>query len=166
MKRLSGLFIRLLLFASLVLASVPTGATTTLCVLNGGEVVMPVAQCPMPCCSGMAATRALPRPSCCAPPRSKSQSSTSRRANLCYFAGLSCRCETRVLASAPPVSIVASAYGFAAFGQPAILPSKVSQGESLALAPLEPGIFAIDRGPPRKRPRSPRQSRAPPDRFF
>lgn len=165
MKRTLGLLIRLFLFAALILASVPVGATVTVCVLRTGAVVAKPVKCGMPCCRPEQ-TVVKTKPGCCLKHAPTAEKTIARTATVCGQASMSCRCETRLSIAASPVSVVRTSQALSSVDQPAILPNAVRPQPALRLVALEPGVVGVDSGPPRKRPRSPRQIRAPPVRLF
>lgn len=162
LNRTFAQLIRLVLFAALVLASVPIGATETVCVIGRGRVV-PVAKCGMPCCEHSSPQTVPKRRSCCAGSSSAAVISPKK---VCGWAGMSCRCETRLTVAAAPVFLSREVHAPLGFHQPANLPSTVFHFVSLAIVGGEQGILGSDSGPPRKRPRLPGQSRAPPSDSF
>jgi len=149
MKHLQGWVTRLLILVSLAVASLPVGATEMVCVVGREEKVVPVAKCGMPCCHQQPS-----KPDCCLKPKKE-------EAHICPLAGKPCRCEIRITAfhgsaNSAPIPTLQP------FEQPAVLPETRLELPAPVIAALEPGIVGIDSGPPRKLPRSPKQSRAPP----
>ena len=158
MKKLLDLLTRLLTLVALTMAAVPSGATEMVCVLGNGKVIVPVAACKMACCAHC--TPATTEPSirsCCA-----QKQLTASRPNLCSLAGRSCRCELRFVQATHPVVAAASNPAPHAWSQLAILTIPSYDLPLWVLVVSEPGIFGIDSGPPRKRSRTPQQTRAPP----
>ncbi len=166
LKHLSGFLVRLLLFAALVMASMPAGATITVCVLRSGQVVVPVAKCKKACCAHEVASAAPARRNCCARSAVKPTAVITLGGDLGKLAGMSCRCEIRATINSPLTSTAPNSNSLLSITHPAILPPPTRQVPRLALTVTEPGIQGLDSGPPRKLPRSPRQSRAPPVCFF
>lgn len=158
LKRVLGLLIRLLVFAALIIASVPVSATEMVCVVGARPQVVPVTKCGMPCCAHPAPNSPAKVRSCCHP---HSPRVAVSRAQTCRLAGLACRCETRVLANVPP-SPATVTHALPLIEQPAILTSAEWLISGRELPSVQPGIVGVDSGPPRRWPRSPRQSRAPP----
>ncbi len=162
LKRARSLLNRLLLLVLLVLASMPTGATETVCVLESRKAAVPLGKCGMPCCAPPANASALTRRSSCCLPKEPARRIAPNA--LCRMAGAACRCETRLVAAPSPVA-ASGERAIAARGSfPVVLVPEWRP--PFASAPLTPqsGIAGSDAGPPRKRPRAPAQSRAPPAR--
>ena len=163
MKRSLALLTKLVLLVSLVLASMPAGATETVCVMGGGKVVRPVAKCGMPCCAEKRLAKPVPeKRSCCLPEKPAALVKRGSKADPCSLAGMSCRCETRLVAAPSSNIATVDAKGSVVAEQPALLPRPLEIWTSAALEIQEPGIVGIDSGPPPKREHSPVQPRAPP----
>ena len=147
------------------MASMPSVATETVCVLGKKAKVVPVAECGMPCCAKQTIKPAIERKEkCCAEVKqAPSVRSQSDRA-LCPMASMDCRCETRIIA-APSAGVALSDQAAASpqFEHVALITFPGLEEPTRALLVSKPGIVGLDSGPPRKLPRSPSQSRAPPD---
>ena len=167
--KLIAQLLRLILAASVALASLSVGASEVVCVIGPHQVAVPLAKCGMSCCAhgvmNKAMCAALNQPSaatvppCCAGKHAKSNA--KRSASMCVVGGMSCRCETRLTASTPSTFIVARAATVHVHQIPAILPELLEMPE-LSIAIPAPEIFGTDSGPPHNAEHSPQQSRAPP----
>lgn len=158
-----ALLTKLLVLVSLVLASVPSGATETVCVLGNGKVVRPVAKCGMPCCAKkLAEPKAPEKRSCCAPKKSAPVVKGHSKVDPCVLAGRACRCETRLVSAPAPSVATVDVKATVPVELPVAMVSTVFEFVNLKLELREPGIVGNDSGPPPKVERSSEQPRAPP----
>jgi len=157
LKRLAQLFGKLLLLCALVVASLPSGATEMVCVLKNGETIRPIGKCQMACCAHRPTAEAKPtKRSCCSPKLAPAKK------NLCGSLKRDCHCETRFTGAAPKLPATADVFHLD-FPQ-AIAPLPTWTAPAPLASQGEPGVVGFDSGPPRRRPRTPNQSRAPPVR--
>ena len=149
-----SLLAKLLVLVSLILASMPSGATETVCVVGSEKKVVAMRKCGMPCCAHKPRIE-TPKAACCKP-------KAAPRTDLCGTASLSCHCETRYVATCMPGPVAAAKLSLTQFelGLPEAPLHFVGVTNQLSMR--ESSILESDVDPPRKVPRASMRGRAPP----
>ena len=159
---------KVLLAVSVVLASLPVGASEVVCVIGPQQTVVPMAKCGMSCCAHGRVAKSMCEapahsapgtPPCCASKHAKVEARQS--SSLCFAGGKSCRCETRITSSLVSPVVAVRVASIQTHELPAILPQRI-EVPSLAVIRSGSKIFGADSSPPPKNERSPDQPRAPP----